>query len=57
MHCYFIVAVIVHVIVGVHPKSCGSRTHGRASSWMSIMMYTPFDPDARMVVLANREVR
>jgi hypothetical protein len=54
MHCYFIVAVIVHVIVGVHPKPCGSRTHGRASSWLS--MYAPFDPDARMVVLANREV-
>jgi len=54
MYCHFIVAFIVHVIVGVHPKPCSSRTHGRASSWLS--MYAPFHPDARMVILANREV-
>jgi hypothetical protein len=30
-----IVAVIVHVIVGVHAKPCCSRIHGRASSWLS----------------------
>ena len=64
MYCYcycsfefiviVIVAAIVHVIVGVHPKPCGSRTHGRESPWLS--MYAPFDPDARMVVLANGEV-
>ncbi len=65
MYCYYycsfkfivilIVAAIVHVIVGVQPKPCGSRTHCRASSWLSI--YALFDPDAWMVVLANREVR